>query len=278
MITKIYDVAHGFTAYVRDERAGGSLLFDCGYNEETGFYPTDEILAAFGPIGRYFVLNFDEDHLDALPHLRNSNGTWPIHIFHHNLTIGTAELKAMKTRPYGDGLNAVLDIMSTYTIFEAAFGSPAVPVPEYTFSVYRNSYPAFDDTNNLSMVVFVHGPTYSIVFPGDIEKRGWTQLLSQPNFRADLERVNIFVAAHHGRESGYCADVFKYCHPELVIISDEPVIFETQANCYAQHTTTGVPFQTRSGLETRRVLTTRCDGHVTISSPPGYRYFINTEK
>ena len=95
------------------------------------------------------------------------------------------------------------------------------------------------------------------VLPGDIETAGWEKLLEKEAFRALLRGVDYFVASHHGREDGYCADVFKYCSPKAVIFSDGPIRHATQemANTYAKHAT-GISFNN----ESRKVLSTRKDG------------------
>ena len=80
----------------------------------------------------------------------------------------------------------------------------------------------FSDENNLSLVVFVRCGLHKIIFPGDMEKPGWRQLLLNPAFRRELQGVNLFVASHHGRENGYCEKVMDLCgHIDAVIISDK---------------------------------------------------------
>ena len=78
-----------------------------------------------------------------------------------------------------------------------------------------------------------------------------------------LSRTDVFVASHHGRESGYCAEVFNYCKPRLVVMSDGSINYDTQlmASTYAQHTS-GEWFMTPSGQEFRKVVTTRKDGNI----------------
>lgn len=39
-------------------------------------------------------------------------------------------------------------------------------------------------------------------------------MLKNADFRQRLAEVNVFVASHHGRENGYCEEVFQYCKPE----------------------------------------------------------------
>ena len=72
----------------------------------------------------------------------------------------------------------------------------------------------------------------------------------------------MLVASHHGRESGYTPEVFDYCKPEIVIISDESMQYDTQETNYSQHAS-GIP--TYLGGR-RKVYTTRNDGKITLSA------------
>jgi len=81
----------------------------------------------------------------------------------------------------------------------------------------------------------------------------------------ELAKVKIFVASHHGRESGYCPEVFDLCAPEIVIISDEGIQYETQEHAYGDHAK-GIRW---NGTDIRRVLTTRKDGTLVITKEVG---------
>ncbi len=274
MIIRVFDVAHGFCAYVVAD-SGNTLLIDCGHNDETGFYPVQGLLAAgCTGIDRFFVLNYDEDHLSGLPTLRLAGGAIPIRILHRNLSLSAQQLRALKQQsgPLGPGMVALLDMMEGYTVLE----TPPLP-PQYQnleYDTYCNFYPVFDDTNNLSLVLFLHTPGLSIVFPGDLEKAGWKALLAQVAFQAQLARVNVFVASHHGRESGYEPEVFTLCKPDIVIISDEAKQFDTQETNYAQHAR-GIRW---NQTEVRKVLTTRRDGLLTITAPGGSGYYVQSSR
>jgi beta-lactamase superfamily II metal-dependent hydrolase len=86
-------------------------------------------------------------------------------------------------------------------------------------TTFYNSYPLFTDTNNLSVVSFLQYGGSCICIPGDIEIAGWKELLKKPLFCQYLTLVDIFVASHHGRTSGYCKEVFEHCSPAIVLIS-----------------------------------------------------------
>lgn len=259
MEIRIFDVAHGFCAFVVADN-GNTMLIDCGHNDETSFYPANYLLArgCYG-IERFFVLNYDEDHLDGLPRLRAVSDRIPIQVLHRNKSITSGQLRALKRQagPLGAGMNALLEIMEVYT-------APVTLPPVYSnldFTVFHNDYPNFTDTNNLSLALFLHYPGLSIVFPGDLEKAGWRKLLVNRDFIAHLARVNIFVASHHGRESGYVKEIFDFCKPDVVIISDEEKQYDTQETNYGSHAR-GISW---NKTDIRRVLTTRKDGMITIT-------------
>ena len=267
MEIKIFDVSHGFCSYVIADNQN-VMLFDCGHNSQTGFRPSNYLpLSGCNGIERMFFLNYDEDHLSDLPGIIEK---LPISVFHRNRTITSDELRRLKRQagPIQPGMQILLDLIDNSGHNVSGYEE----FPDVEIEIFCNSYPHFSDTNNLSLVVFLHYGGIHIVFPGDLEKPGWEALLKNPNFRSHLSRVNIFVAPHHGRQSGYCAEIFDYCEPEVIIISDEPIKYGTQTVDYRRHAK-GIPW---NGGSPRYVLTTRKDGMITISDPPGYSFYITT--
>ena len=83
--------------------------------------------------------------------------------------------------------------------------------------------------------------------------------------------LTFFIASHHGRENGYCADVFNYCSPEIVVISDQEKRYGTQEhNLYARHVRgQGINFGSVLAPKYRKVLTTRNDGSIRIYEQSG---------
>jgi hypothetical protein len=53
--------------------------------------------------------------------------------------------------------------------------------------------------------------------------------------RAKLANTDILVASHHGRENGYCREVFDYCHPQAVVMSDKSIVHDTQLMAQVYH-------------------------------------------
>lgn len=118
MQIQIFDIAHGFCAYIVADN-GNNMLIDCRHNDETGFYPADYLLARNSTgIERFFVLNYDEDHISGLPRLRTVSNQIPIQILHRNKSVTPDQLRAIKRQtggPLGLGTKALLEMMETYT-------------------------------------------------------------------------------------------------------------------------------------------------------------------
>jgi beta-lactamase superfamily II metal-dependent hydrolase len=102
---------------------------------------------------------------------------------------------------------------------------------------------------------------FKILFPGDLEKPGWSALLQRADFRAELAGTDVLMASHHGRESGYCEELFKHFTPSCVVISDKAKEHKTQETVPDYRKVvcnTGV--KVRATMKDRHVLTPRRDG------------------
>lgn len=91
-------------------------------------------------------------------------------------------------------------------------------------SYFWSPYPYFDDENNLSLVANLQIRGWNFLFTGDLEGKGWHNMLTAyPSFAAAAARVHALMAAHHGRVSGRCPVLFTAygCKPRLVVISDD---------------------------------------------------------
>lgn len=120
--------------------------------------------------------------------------------------------------------------------------------------------------NNHSVVAVISYATSKIVLPGDNEKESWHELLQQSSFRQAIDGTDIFVAAHHGTESGYYAALFEHIHPKLVIISNGRF---TGNACIARYSNvaSGWNVHRRSGANVeKKCLTTALDGIIEIAT------------
>ncbi len=235
---------------------GGVLLFDCGHgsvNRPSTYLPERGITS----IRRFFVTNYDEDHISDLRAVRRN---LHIEVLTRNASMTSGQIRSLKSPPISPAMNELLGMIDSFT---GGVTPEQLEPAGLQVSFFCNDYPTFTDTNNLSLLTFLDVGGVSFVLGGDLERAGWLALLQNPHVRGHLKRADVFVASHHGRASGYCREVFDYCKPRLIVMSDGPIQHDTQlmASTYARHAL-GELFTTPSGQETRKVVTTRKDGNI----------------
>lgn len=256
--------------YPRDHKSEFGLMVDCG--NTPNFEPIDKLLewqwlpqqtTTFPPkkiLKNLTLTNYDQDHFSGLPYLRQK-----IYIETTRLpkNISSQELKAIKdeiTKP----IEEVIKLKDEYS------GSVNLETPytKETFYLQQSDFPGEDiDTNKLSQMVFVTFNGTCICIPGDLTSDAWDKHLKNSKVQDKLRQTQIFIASHHGREDGFNENVFKYCKPEVIILSDKDIVHKTQegqSQTYAgQVSGNGIVLNNKVD-QLRKVLTTRSDGHLWI--------------
>ena len=250
----IHNVGHGLCISLIHEN-GNVMLWDCGHDEKNK--PSQFLtLQGIHRIENFFVTNYDEDHISDLPDLLSK-----IHIeaLIRNISISPSQLLQLKLQPFKEISLAMRTMLNMMERYNSQVKTPLY-FPEVYYKVFCNKYNFdFNDTNNISLVTFLRCKKLCFIIPGDLEKSGWKQLLKDPNFKNKLQCVDVFIASHHGRENGYCREVFEICNPKVIVFSDNNIEYDTQkmASTYANHAT-GIIYNN----ERRRVLSTRKDGTI----------------
>lgn len=256
----IHDVGHGFCAHLQHDN-GNVMLWDCGHKSSPEYRPSS-FLPKLGvrKIDKFFVTNYDEDHISDLPNLVR---TIPIFTFYRNASISPQQLKSLKLEGgrLSLAMQTLLTMLEAYNDFSLASAIAQPKFPNVSFNTYNCSYPEFTDTNNISVVTFLNINGTVIFIPGDIEQKAWEKLLKNINFINQLKDINIFIAPHHGRKNGYYREVFEYSSPDLIVFSDSQILHSTQemTNTYSSHAS-GVLFDG----SIRKVITTRNDGSISF--------------
>lgn len=254
MRVEIFDVEHGFCALVTG-RSGERVLIDCGHNSVTGWRPSNYLRRQ--PLDLLVITNYDQDHLSDF------YGVWSKIGFRwlsSNFSLAPPALATLKRQqgPLSPEMKALVDVLGGL--------GPIVPLrlPSIRWGAFCIPFPNWSpaETNKHSLVVFMEADGINIVFPGDLPEEGWEELLSGPEFRECLKRTNIFVTSHHGREDGFCKEVFNYCSPDIVVISDGPIQFDTQRGMDYSQYAKGITIRG----DTYYTLTTRRFGKLTIES------------
>ncbi len=260
MKIEIFNVKAGQCAMVHCPN-GKKVMIDAGHNADIPWRPSVHFKGV--AIEKLIVSNYDEDHVSDLVNMPLIKAK--INFLYRNSSVNSTRLRSLKggIEKMGDGIKAIYEWMQS-TEINPNPSAESSDLGDVEIDYYYNSYELFNDsTNNLSVATFFHYGNFTILFPGDLEVEGWEELLKRKDFQDNLKRVNILVASHHGRESGYCEEVFDYCEPEIVIISDGSIKHSTQEKTtgWYEKKASGVTF--RSGTK-RSVLTTRNDGNITI--------------
>jgi len=271
MKIEIHDVGHGGCALVTCPNGAGIML-DCGLRTDPAWFPSVSCMGEY--INLLVLQNLDEDHVEDLPYVWDKVRLGAIY---SNPTVTAAALAAMKRE---QGMNeGVRHVHAILNRFRPGLIGARPNLGDVRAWAYTNRYGIdFNDTNNLSVATFIGWGSFTILFAGDLETKGWQALLRIPDFVADLATVTVLVASHHGRANGCCDEVFKIVRPEIVIFSDDTKQYETQeTDGWYRQRVRGIPdFDSTPdpifGFKKRHVLTTRRDGTmiIQVSSSGGY--------
>jgi len=233
MKVKIFDVNFGFTALIIDD-AQEALLIGCSwkYNKEllTTYVAKNTLLG----IERLIIPTYKEEHLVELSRFvsQRQNSSFPLII--KNPSIDTSYSYEQQLRD--NSPDSKLSLLANSTKYYKACHN-YMTTSGIEFQFFWNNYPELINMDSLSLVTFMSYKDTQIAFTGDLDKRGWENLLQQKEFQKQLKKSNFFVASHSGQEKGYCSRVFDYCQPELILISNNinrPVSEEIK-NLYKGH-------------------------------------------
>lgn len=289
MRIRVWNVEHGCCAMVQyvepddlnQEHRRRLAMIDSGSSGD--FRPSTYIRNQLGrtTLDYLFITNADQDHMSDLKGLEDAGIT--VDTLIRNPSYTGDQMRAIKkvSGPLTDDAQWYTNACDSFT-----GGAPDVPFDQgmngITYRSFYNSYGhganQFTDTNDLSLAIFLKFAGFSMLFPGDLEKPGWRALLQRPDFVAELRQTDVLMASHHGRESGFCPEVFDHVRPQAVVISDKSIVHATQEMVpdYRRITTDrGIPVQTTG--EFRHVLTTRRDGWINIDMHQNGMFYTTTE-
>lgn len=284
MWLRIWDVEHGACAMVQHilhtpagEAWGKLAMIDSGSTAD--WSPSAHLSRlGFRRVDYLFITNADQDHMSDLHRLEQAG--IDVATLYRNPSYTGAQMQALKQQSGPLSADAQWYVQACNS-----FNSPVTaPFDEnmggITVRTFSNSINALlnQNTNDLSLAVFLSYGGFTILFPGDLEKPGWRMLLTNSEFRAMLASTTILVASHHGRESGFCDEVFQHLQPRAVVISDKPIEHETQLMVPDyRNVIVGDGIIVSGHRRRRHVLTTRKDGWIQFEVNPDGTYNVYTE-
>ena len=255
MQLQIFDVEHGACALLTCDN-GTRFMIDCGHNATTDWRPGTYLKQqGVDTLEMLAVTNYDEDHVSGIANLFDTiDVRWLV----RNSDVSSEAIRDLKSE---DGMGAGIERLIHGIEYVFTGGTDSFPVfSGLEWQAFWNDPSTFDDENNLSCVVHLKCHGIGVMFPGDLERSGWLELLKRTAFQQALRDTSVLVASHHGRENGCCGEIFAYCKPYYIVISDKGYMYDTQKTIpFYRSITTGGPFRDSTR---RRVLTTRRDGRI----------------
>lgn len=256
-----YDVEHGSSHVLWLPNTNQDvMMFDLG--SKADFSPSKHLKDKWGVTNvRWLnITHHDGDHLTDIDYIRlikPKTMTRP--------KVDRLYLENHYGKPLPQTLEKFLELDKDYCVTCDPIENPNYDWGGVQFARFHNDAIDFSNPNDISLVTFAYYKGWTILLPGDIESPGWLKLLENESFRNWLSKVSIFVASHHGRESGFCSEVFKYCHPLVTIVSDKSTSETSVTEKYVA-VTQGLKID---GFDQpRKVLSTRSDGAIFFEISP----------
>lgn len=271
---QIFEVDHGQCALLTLPTPTGvrRVLVDSGHSVNfrgSPWYPGQHLSSlAVKYVDMLICTNYDEDHASGFPDLESREIVFGCIL--GNPSVAPETIVKLKTEDgMGNGIRAIANTLAARKLIGWAQAPPTIPALYLTW--IWNPYPYFDDENNLSLLTILNIHGFKFMFPGDMEKRGFNNILNTyPPFRKIVSEIDVLVASHHGRENGICPAMFDTygCRPQLVVISDDHKHYDTQETAdYYKRKARGISGFRNQG--TRYVLSTRNDGEIRFSFKNG---------
>lgn len=261
----IHNVGHGQAvhAFMPD---GKVVVVDLGTSAD--FSPLNWLGGITKTIDSLVVTHPHGDHIDEML-LINDLG-FKVRQFWRPSWLPKDVVYAANQAKYQDKLEAYYEISDMYS--HPVKPGELVGDPKVTGGVAIKKFASkacgTSNINNHSGVVVFEYLGVRIVIPGDNEPPSWKELLKQPDFVSMVSNAHIFMASHHGRESGYCPELFTALKNEalrLCVVSDARVQDTDARDRYTYHAD-GWEVGSRSypDRDTRYCVTTRTDGSVEV--------------
>ncbi len=264
-----WDVEHGHAAYLKTPN-GRHIVIDLGTGS---FGSRDEFSPLYYLQSRYGITQLDyviitHPHGDHIDDIFKFDGLYP-KVLTRPSHLDKKLILEKATDAYRLKLEKYFEISERYN----------VPIPETSPNLPENPSnwgglniksftPSKCDQNNInnhSIVTVFAFEGIKVLVPGDNERPSWNELKEMDEFKDCTKDVDIFLAPHHGRESGFDSDTMKHFNPRLTVVSDGSYCDTSAASRYTDVSRGWIVFKKNGTSERRFCLTTRNDGVVTVS-------------
>jgi beta-lactamase superfamily II metal-dependent hydrolase len=277
----IFDVEHGASAFIRTPTNYG-VLIDCGSTGRfsPALYLVEKELPTIVPwngrvLTKLIVTHPHDDHIGDVGTIKEKCP--PALLLRQKYDweeVKTAEADY-------DNLDVYRDWQNTYNAVPVVWPEWGMTIESFWLTVEEAK--AIDEgkyVNNSSIVTVAtfKGTKFQekFVFGGDMETAGWDALLRlRPRFKEAVKGAYFNITSHHGHESGFSEALYAAMgKPIMNIVSihnnDDHIDPRYCQEAYA------IGRKLPDG-STRRQMTTRRDGTITISVNDEGKYWIETQ-
>lgn len=268
LLVKFWDVKHGHATYIKTPN-GRHIVIDLGIGTFSGsnefFSPLLHLKDVYGvkTIDYCIITHPHMDHIDDIMNFRSLSPKTllrPKHIPEEALLSGARSFELPK-------INEYISIDNSYNqpVERTAFNHRANPDNwgGLKISTFHPKNCAVSNLNNQSIVTVLEYADIKIVIPGDNEAASWNELLQDNEFGDKIRNADIYLASHHGRESGYHEEIINIINPRLTIVSDSKYHENSNIDRYRKKSRGWKVYKGDVGI-TRRTLSTYNDGVITI--------------
>lgn len=259
----IHNIGHGHAVHAFMPN-GQSVVVDLGCSDS--FSPLDWLRGQTDTIDSLMITHPHGDHVDEILELGrlgfNIRQVW------RPKWLTEEDVRSANQSSYSEKLDCYFD-MSNNQFTHSIQDDQVVGNPNITGGVSITRHASSDcgtsNINNHSIVSVFEYLGVKVVIPGDNEPPSWNALLEKISFVEAVNGAHVFLASHHGRESGYHSDLFKTISPKLCVVSDGRVQDTDATSRYSGHATGwAVHSNSNNQSRDRNCLTTRTDGYVEI--------------
>ena len=264
-----WDVQHGHSAYVCSPN-GRHIVVDLGtgsYESNAEFSPLLHLRDNYG-IDRLDYVVITHPHVDHIDDILNFDSLRPKVLLRPNHLDKTPILDAA-TEKEKPKLIKYFEISERYnqTIPDDSSDNPRNPA-NYGGLRIRKFTPSGcsqSNINNHSVVVFFEYAGIKTLLSGDNEPPSWNELKKVSGFLDITKDLDVLLAPHHGRNSGFDNDTMTHFNPRVTIVSDGQYC-DSSATARYTAKSRGWKVHKRDGSkQDRYCLSTRNDGPVRVS-------------
>jgi beta-lactamase superfamily II metal-dependent hydrolase len=266
----IWDVQHGSSSYIRTPNNQHIVIdLGTGSRSDSTFSPLS-YLKSHWQVTQLDCVVITHPHRDHLDDIFNFDSLFP-KVLYRPGHISEVSIRKSNRDVDSDIISKYIEISNRYT--EAVFSDPLYSTNNggVDIQTFVPTGCSESNINNHSIVTVLSYAGSKILIPGDNEPVSWKELLQRNNFISAIKNTNILVAPHHGRDSGFCNELFDHISPDLTIISDGRFCDTSATGRYTNKTNGCTVYRRNGGIAERRCVTTRKDGVVVIEVAPSYR-------